>query len=279
MTAPFDFSGKTVFVAGGTTGINLGIARGFAAAGATVAVLSRKQDNVDAAVAELAEITGGGDAKGYTADVRDMERLAEVFADFEKDAGKIDVLVSGAAGNFVVPANELSSGGFRAVVEIDLLGTFHVLRAAWPHMTRPGGSVINISAPQSVMPMMLQAHVCAAKAGVDMLTRVIAKEWGPEGVRVNAIIPGPIEDTEGMDRLAPSAELEDTLKQTIPLRRYGTKDEIADMAMFLASPHAAYVTGTIIPVDGGLTLGGAEGLEGTIAAAYQGTLDAASGKD
>lgn len=264
-----DFKGKKVFVAGGTTGINFGIAQGFAAAGAQVAVLSRKQENVDAAVAEL-----GGAATGYTADVRDMDRLAEVFAGHEKDVGKIDVLVSGAAGNFVVPANELSSGGFKAVIDIDLLGTFHVLRAAWPHLTKPGASVVNISAPQSVMPMMLQAHACAAKAGVDMLTRVIAKEWGPEGVRVNAIIPGPIEDTEGMDRLAPTAKLEDSLKNTIPLRRYGQKDEIASMAMFLSSPYASYVTGTIIPVDGGTVLGGAEGLEGTMAAA----LDAATGK-
>ena len=265
----FDFSGMTAFVAGGTTGINFGIAQAFAAAGARVAVLSRKQDNVDAAVNTL-----GGEALGYTGDVRDMDRLAEVFAKHEKAVGKIDVLISGAAGNFVAPASELTSGGFRAVIDIDLVGTFHVLRAAWPHLAKPGASIVNISAPQSVMPMMLQAHASAAKAGVDMLTRVLAKEWGPEGVRVNAIIPGPIEDTEGMDRLAPTTMLEDSLKKSIPLRRYGTKEEIAAMAMFLSSSHAAYVTGAIVPVDGGTTLGGAEGLESTMAAALAATRNA-----
>ena len=118
--------------------------------------------------------------------------------------GELDILVSGAAGNFPALANDMSPNGFKSVVDIDLLGSFHVLRSAFPYLTKPGASVINISAPQAFVPMPMQSHVCAAKAGVDMLTRTLALEWGPYGIRINSISPGPIADTEGMRRLAPN---------------------------------------------------------------------------
>ena len=192
MRASFDYAGSTVFVAGGTSGINLGIARAFAAAGARMGVASRSREKVDAAVAEL-----GPGALGYAFDVRDAEAVSGALAAFAAEAGPIDVLVSGAAGNFPAAAKDLSPNGFKAVVDIDLLGTFHVMRAAYPHMRRPGGSIINISAPQARVPMAMQIHVCAAKAGVDMVTRCLAIEWGPEGLRVNGVVPGPIDGTEG----------------------------------------------------------------------------------
>ena len=136
--------------------------------------------------------------------MRDPAAVAAAIAAFAAAAGPIDVLVSGAAGNFPAPAHELSPNGFKAVVDIDLLGTFHVMKAAYPHMKRPGGSLINISAPQAVDPHgACRSHVCAAKAGVDMVTRCLAIEWGPEGLRVNGVVPGPIDGTEGMARLAP----------------------------------------------------------------------------
>src|SRR6185295_16943320 len=114
----------------------------------------------------------------------------------------------GAAGNFVAPALGMSANGFKTVVDIDLMGTFHVFRASFAFLRRPGASLIAITAPQAVRPSMFQAHVCSAKAGINMLTKCLAMEWGPAGVRVNAISPGPIADTEGMRRLAPSAEAE-----------------------------------------------------------------------
>jgi NAD(P)-dependent dehydrogenase (short-subunit alcohol dehydrogenase family) len=117
--------------------------------------------------------------------------------------------------------------------------------------------VLNISAPQAYQPMALQSHVCAAKAGVDMLTRTLALEWGPAGIRVNALTPGPIADTEGMDRLAPNEEVRAKLKEALPLGRFGTKDEIADLALFLCSEAAGYMTGGIYACDGGQTLIGA----------------------
>jgi NAD(P)-dependent dehydrogenase (short-subunit alcohol dehydrogenase family) len=250
-----DFSGTTVFVAGGTSGINLGIAEGFAAAGARVAVMSRSKEKVDAAVTRLQAL--GAQATGEAADVRDPEATSSVLQHAHAAFGDIDVLVSGAAGNFPAAALDMSPSAFRSVVDIDLLGSYHVLRAAYPLLRKPGAVVINISAPQAFLPMPLQAHVCAAKAGVDMLTRVLAIEWGGDGIRVNAVVPGPIEGTEGMVRLAPTDEAREIVRATVPAARWGTPRDVADVCLFLASPLAAYVTGAVVPADGGWSLGGA----------------------
>lgn len=256
MTYSIDFSGHNVVVIGGTSGINLGVAQAFARHGARVAVASRSQDKVDAAVQSL-QAGGAAQALGMAADVRDAEAMRAAFVQIAEAFGPIDVLVSGAAGNFPARAAEMSPNAFKTVIDIDLMGSFHVLRAAFPHLRRPGASVINISAPQAFLPMELQAHVCAAKAGVDMLTRVLAMEWGPQGIRVNSISPGPIEGTEGMKRLAPTPALNALVTQTVPLRRQGTPDDIAHAAMFLGSALGAYVSGVVLPVDGGWATGGA----------------------
>jgi NAD(P)-dependent dehydrogenase (short-subunit alcohol dehydrogenase family) len=266
----FDFTGKHVFVAGGTSGINLGVALGFAAAGAKVAVLSRSQDKVDAAVAKLRAAREGAEVRGFAADVREHPAVEAALTQAKDAFGPIDVLVSGAAGNFPAPAAAISPKGFKSVVEIDLLGTFHVLRSALPFLTQPGASVINIGAPQAYVPMEMQMHVCAAKAGVDMITRVAALEWGTLGIRVNTVSPGPIEGTEGMARLAPTEELQALVKGTVPLGRFGTTKDIAQACLFLASPLASYVTGAVIPVDGGWGLGGASSSVGILKRAFAG---------
>jgi NAD(P)-dependent dehydrogenase (short-subunit alcohol dehydrogenase family) len=255
MSATFDFSSKRVFVFGGTSGINLGIASCFASAGADVAVASRSQEKVDAAVATLESL--GSAATGYALDVRDFDAVQGALASHSDGGGKLDVLVSGAAGNFPALANDMSSNAFRSVVDIDLLGSFHVLRSAFPYLQKPGASVINISAPQAFVPMPMQSHVCAAKAGVDMLTRTLALEWGPYGVRINSISPGPIADTEGMRRLAPNEAIANQYKRSVPLQRFGTADEIGQAAMFLSSDAAQYVSGVVLPVDGGWSVAGA----------------------
>ncbi len=184
------FAGRHVFVAGGTSGINLGIAQAFARAGAHVTVISRSPDKVRQAAASLRAL--GAQALGISADVRDPAAVEAALRQAHARFGDIAVLVSGAAGNFIAPAAELSPNGFKTVVDIDLNGTFHVLRLAYPMLQKPGASIINISAPQGVNPTMYQVHACAAKAGIDMMTRVLAMEWGEVGVRVNAIAPGPI---------------------------------------------------------------------------------------
>lgn len=254
MTLSASFTGQHVFVAGGSSGINLGIAKAFARVGAHVVVLSRSPEKVQQAVEALQSL--GAQALGISADVRDAFAVEAALQQAYATFGPIDVLVSGAAGNFIAPAKDLSPNGFKTVVDIDLNGTFHVLRMAYPMLRKPGASVINISAPQGVNPTMYQVHACAAKAGVDMMTRVLAMEWGEDGIRVNGIAPGPIGDTEGVRRLAPSPEALAGMLATVPLQRFGTVDDIAQMALFLASPLASYVTGTVIAVDGGASLHG-----------------------
>lgn len=254
----FDFSGRAVFVAGGTIGINLGIAEAFAAAGAKVAVLGRSQERL--AEAEKRLKTFGGTVLGFSADVRNAQVIANALASAHEKFGPLDVIVSGAAGNFPASAVGMSPNAFKSVVDIDLLGTFNVLRAAHAFLRKPGAVVVNISAPQAVLPMALQAHVAAAKAGVDMLTKVLAIEWGGDGIRVNSVIPGPIEGTEGMARLAPTPEALQAVARGVPLGRLGTRQEVANLVMFLASPEAAYITGAVIPVDGGWSANGAAGL-------------------
>ena len=255
MSASFEFSGKRVFVFGGTSGINLGIARCFASTGADVSVASRSQEKVDAAVAELSAL--GSTSLGYALDVRNVDDVRDALVQHAKDAGDIDILVSGAAGNFPAFANDMSANGFKAVVDIDLLGSFHVLKSAYEHLTKPGASVINISAPQAFVAMPMQSHVCAAKAGVDMLTRTLALEWGPAGIRVNSIAPGPIANTEGMRRLAPNKKIAEQYLRSVPLQRFGTTDEIGKAAMFLSSDAAQYVSGVVLPVDGAWSVAGA----------------------
>jgi NAD(P)-dependent dehydrogenase (short-subunit alcohol dehydrogenase family) len=244
------FDGRTVFVAGGTSGINLGIARRFAELGAYVAVAGRNPDKARAA----AESIGRG-AEGFSCDVRDYEAVRAVLERVHASRGPLDVVVSGAAGNFLAPVAGLSANGFKTVVDIDLNGTFNVFRGCYDLIRKPGASLIAITAGQAVNPMPFQAHACAAKAGVNQLVRVLAMEWGPEGVRVNGISPGPIAGTEGMARLAPTREIAEALASRIPLRRFGEVSEVAESAVFLSTSSAAYITGTILDCEGGSQLG------------------------
>lgn len=241
------FRDKVVFVAGGTSGINLGIAKRFAELGAKVAVLGRNPDKAQAAAAEI-----GMGAIGLNADVRDYDAIRRSMEQVANTLGPLNVVISGAAGNFPAAALGMSANAFKTVIDIDLIGTFNVFRGCYDLLSRPGASLIAITAPQAVVPMPLQAHACAAKAGINQLVKVLAMEWGPD-VRVNAISPGPIENTEGMSRLA--VEDRQIHEQRIPLKRWGAASEVAEGAVFLASSAGAYVTGIILDIDGGSILG------------------------
>lgn len=245
-------AGKTAFVAGGTSGINLGIAKRYAELGAKVAVAGRNAEKATNAAAEI-----GRGAIGLSCDVRDYAQIRGALEEAARKLGPLDIVVSGAAGNFVAPALGMSANGFKTVVDIDLNGTFNVFRACYDLLNRPGASLIAITAGQAVNPAMMQAHVCAAKAGINQLIRVLAMEWGPAGVRVNGISPGPIAGTEGMARLSPTPESDRAITARIPLRRFGEVSEVAESAVFLVSSSAAYVSGTILDCDGGSQLGDA----------------------
>ena len=245
-------TGKTAFVTGGGSGIGQRMAERFAEHGAKVMLVGRKQEKLDAAAAAIQ--SSGGTAATASVDVRDYAGVEAALQKTRDQFGEIDILVCGAAGNFPAPVLGMSANGFKAVIDIDLLGTFNTCRAAYAHLRKPGATIISISASHASMPIANQSHVCAAKAGVDLLTRTLAVEWGPAGIRANCITPGPTDDTEGMRRLAPTPEIRRKVEHAVPLRRFGTKDELADLALFLCSDAAAYITGAIYVCDGGQSL-------------------------
>ncbi|MBK5292634.1 MAG: SDR family oxidoreductase [Acidobacteriia bacterium] len=252
------FVGKVAFFTGGTSGIGLGIAEYFAEMGATVVLLGRNAEKMEAAVAAIR--ARGHKAAGFAGDVRDYAALEAILGQTREQHGEIDMLFCAAAGNFPAPVLGMSANGFKAVVDIDLLGTFNTCRAAHQHLRKPGAVVINISANHAHVAYTLQAHVCAAKAGVDLLSKVLAMEWGPDGIRVNCITPGPIDGTEGMKRLAPTEESRERVIQSVPLRRMGTRQDIANLAVFLCSDAASYISGAIYQCDGGQSLSGPRNL-------------------
>ena len=246
-------NGHVAFVTGGGTGITGGVARALAEAGASVALISRKVEHLEPAAAAIN--ANGGKAFAFAADVREPEAVEKAVAATIEQFGKIDIVVNGAAGNFLCKAEELSPNGFGTVVDIDLKGTFNVCRATFEQLKQTHGQVLNISATLHYLGTPMQLHVSAAKAGVDALTRNLAVEWGRYGIRVNGIAPGPIEDTEGMKRLVPEP-IKERLKKNIPLGRFGRIADIETAAVFLCSEAASFINGVTIVVDGGQWLAG-----------------------
>lgn len=247
---PDAMAGHVVLVTGGGTGICRGIAAAYARLGADVAIVSRKQDVLDATARELSS-AAGRDVIGIAADVRDPDAIKRAITATVAKFGKLDTVVNGAAGNFLAPAAALSPNGFATVINIDLLGTFNTARAAFEELCKTRDALIlNISATLHYHGTPLQVHASAAKAGVDAITKNLAVEWGQFGIRVCGIAPGPIAETEGMKRLAPG-EVTQKMTAAIPAGRFGGIDEIAAAAVFLRSRAAAYVTGHVLVVDGG----------------------------
>ena len=240
--------GKVAFVTGGATGITGGVARAFVEAGAKIAITSRKIENLEAMKQTIQAI--GGECFTVVADVRDFEAVENAIAKTVEHYGKIDIVVNGAAGNFLCKAEDLSPNGFGTVVDIDTKGTFNVCRAAFEELKKSCGQILNISATLHYLATPMQIHVSAAKAGVDAITRNLSVEWGRHGIRINGIAPGPIEDTEGMKRLL-LPELKDKLTKKIPLQRFGRIADIENAALFLTSDAASYINGVTLVVDGG----------------------------
>ena len=256
--------GQVAIVTGGGTGIGLGISQLLAELGAHVVLASRKAEHVEAAAAQLRE--AGGAASGLTVDVRDPERVRALVEQVANEHGRIDLLVNNAAGNFYAPSESLSANAWKSVLEIDLYGTFYCSQAVMPVMRQAGGGrIVSISMTLHYRGWPMMAHATAAKAGVDALTRTLAVEWAPYGIRVNAIAPGPI-PTEGVrkaftpppradgsapDLFAIEKAMGDYARKAIPAGRWGAPRDIANMVAFLASPAGEWITGAIMVVDGG----------------------------
>jgi peroxisomal 2,4-dienoyl-CoA reductase len=246
--------GHVAFVTGGGTGITGGVARALAEAGAKVALVSRSIEHLEPAAKAINDARGAnsgiGEAFAVAADVRKPDEVEKAIAATVERFGKIDIVVNGAAGNFLCKAEDLSPNGFGTVVDIDVKGTFNVCRASFEELKKNQGQILNISATLHYLGTPMQLHVSAAKAGVDALTRNLAVEWGRYGIRVNAIAPGPIGDTEGMKRLVPEP-IKEKLKQRIPLGRFGLIEDIENAAVFLCSEAANFINGAVLVVDGG----------------------------
>lgn len=248
-----DYQGRVVVISGGSSGIGLGISKHLAALGARVVIIGRTQAKLDDAVAQIT--AAGGRVMAYAVDVRESAKLAEHMTDCRACLGAIDVVIAAAAGNFFVPAERMSPNAFKTVVEIDLIGTFNLFAAALPVLNKPGAALLAITAPQAQRPMANQAHACAAKAGIDMLVKCLAMEWGAMGVRVNAVSPGPIAGTEGLARLSATPEVEKFVRDATALKQFGDVGDIARAAAFLCSAQAGYITGTVLDCDGGMRHG------------------------
>jgi 2,4-dienoyl-CoA reductase [(3E)-enoyl-CoA-producing], peroxisomal len=240
--------GKVAFITGGGSGINFGVAKALAAHGASIAIMGRREDVLKASSEELSKF--GVKTYYKSGDVRDPEACEAAIKGAVAALGGLDILVNGAAGNFLSPPESLSPNGFKTVIDIDLNGTFNMCRFAFEHLKGRNALILNISATLHYVGTLFQSHVSAAKAGIDALTLNLAAEWGKDGIRVCGIAPGPIGDTEGMRRLAPG-EAGKKLEATIPLGRFGSTEDIGLAAVFLASSAASYITGETLVVDGG----------------------------
>lgn len=259
MESPFKpdaLKGKVALLTGGGSGIGFGISTEFGKHGASVAIMGRRRNVLDDAVSALTSL--GIPAVGFEGDVRNQEDARRVVEATVKHFGKLDILVNGAAGNFLVAPEDLSSKGFKTVMDIDTVGTFTMCREAVKYLKKDGGErgglILNISATLHYTASWYQIHVSAAKAAIDAMTRNLALEWGTDyDIRVNGIAPGPIGDTAGMSKLAPD-EISNKSKDYMPLYKLGEKWDIAMAAVYLASDAGKYINGSILPVDGGLWL-------------------------
>lgn len=251
---PGRFAGKTVVVTGAGTGLGRAMAESFAGEGATICAIGRRPERLQETVAAI--VAAGGSGFALPADVRDAVRIESTMREIVQRTGRIDVLINNAAGNFVCPSEELSPNGFKSVVDIVLLGTFHCTRYAFEALRAAGGTIVNIVAAYAWSGEPGVVHSASAKAGVLAMTRTLAAEWGRFGIRVNAVAPGPIH-TEGTDKnLWSVADVEEAVRRSVPLGRLGEPSDVARAVAWLCSDEAAWISGATLAVDGAQWLHG-----------------------
>ena len=255
------FDGRVGIITGGATGIGFAVAREVARLGGRVIIASRKEEKLSASVEQIRSETGRADAAHYhVLDVRDAEAVEAMAAKVEADHGSIGFLMNNAAGNFVVPADQLSTNGWNTVINIVLNGTFYCSSAVGKRMiaAQKGGVMLNVIANYAWTGGPGVIHSASAKAGVLALTRTLAVEWARHKIRVNAIAPGPVDTPGAAERLFPDPMIMEGIRKTIPLRRFANLEEIAQAASYMLSDYSSYMTGENFVIDGGQWLSGAD---------------------
>jgi NAD(P)-dependent dehydrogenase (short-subunit alcohol dehydrogenase family) len=255
MFIPTLLEGQVAVITGGGTGIGLAIAKRLGALGARIVIGSRNSANLESGSAELRH--AGLDPLAVQVDVRNPEQVDELVERSVRHFGHIDILINNAAGNFVCRAEELSPNGWNAVIGIVLNGSFYCSRAVGRHMIARGlgGSIVSILANYVWTGSAGTIHSAAAKAGVMSMTQTLAAEWAKYRIRVNAVAPGPIESPGAAKQLWNTPEAVQRITDLVPLKRWGTPEEVADSVAFLVAPGSGYITGEILTVDGGAWLG------------------------
>jgi len=255
------FEGRVGIITGGATGIGNAVARQLARLGCRVVLASRKEENLGKAIEQIRSDTGRADSAHYQVlDVRDAEAVEAMVAKVESDHGHIDLLVNNAAGNFVVPAEQLSINGWNSVIGIVLNGTFYCSSAVGKRMIekKNGGAILNVIANYAWTGGAGVIHSASAKAGVLAMTRTLAVEWARHKIRINAIAPGPVDTPGAAERLFPDPMIMEGIRKTIPLRRFANLEEIANAATYMLSDYASYMTGENLVIDGGQWLSGSD---------------------
>ena len=254
-------AGRVVLITGGGSGLGLAMGKRLAELGATVEICGRTEEKLQTAVAALNQHAGRENAAGYTVcDVRDYAAVGQMLTDIRSRRGQLTDVINNAAGNFLAASEELSPNGFKAVVDIVLHGAFNVTTQAGKHWIDQGrqGNVLNIVTTYTETGCAFVLPSACAKAGVYALTTSLAYEWGPYGIRVNSIAPGPFPTDGAWERLVPNEDFNEQMKQRHPMRRYGDKTELANLAVFLLSDLAPYINGECVTIDGGERLQGAQ---------------------
>lgn len=245
---------QVAFITGGGSGIGLRITEIFMRHGCDTVIASRNLDKLKEAATKLSAASGRR-CLPLQMDVRQPESIVAAVEEALKEFGRLDILINNAAGNFLCPASALSFNAFKTVLEIDTMGTFNTSKVLYEKWFKDhGGNIVNISATLAYRGQALQVHAGSAKAANDAMTKHLAVEWGPSGVRVNAVAPGPISGTEGFRRLGGSGAEAAGSFRSIPLQRAGNKTEMAHCALFLASRASSYMTGAVLVADGGAWL-------------------------
>ncbi len=248
----FDLQGKVALVTGGNGGIGLAMAEGLADAGARIAVVGRNPDKLLAAVTSLCQ--RGRKAKAYEVDVCDEAAVSALMTQVVDDFGRLDILVNNAGTNIRKPVQDLTLSEWHAVLDTNLTSAFLCSRAAYPHLKRQGGKVINIGSMTSIFGASFAPAYSASKGGIVQLTRALATAWATDNIQANAILPGWI-DTELTQKARVEVNgLHDRIVARTPAGRWGTPRDLAGIAVFLSSAASDFVTGTAIPVDGGYSV-------------------------